>query len=36
MEDTQGLISRILMDVAHCIYIFLRDPVDPGSWQLSL
>ena len=36
MEDTQGLISRIMMEAAHFIDIFLTDPMDPGFSQLNL
>ena len=32
--DTQGLMSRILKDVAYCIGILLRDLVDSGSCRL--
>ena len=30
--DIEDLISRILVDVAYCIGIFIRDPVDPRSF----
>ena len=32
--NTQGLMSRILKDVAYCIGIFLSDLVDSGSCRL--
>ena len=35
-QDTQDLISKILMDIADCIDIFLKDLVDHGYCPLSL
>ena len=34
--DIKDLISRILVDVAYCIGIFIRDPVYPRSFSTKI